>query len=87
MEKIINYFKKLYKQLTVSYYYSENGCPIKCWNCKSIIIDEITKESINYVTCECSLVCHNCQTELGYYAYGFYDPNYRKNYIEGYNNV
>jgi hypothetical protein len=55
-------------------YVADDGEPIKCYKCGSKNIKTIPKEYINYIVCEESAVCKNCGTQVGYWAYGYWQP-------------
>jgi hypothetical protein len=91
METIKRFFKKYweyiicrpYRYIMVDKYFFLDDSPKKCTNCGCTVIDEIITNEINYITCECKLCCHNCKKELGYFAYGNYDPYYKEIYLKG----
>lgn len=70
---------RFYWRLMVDRYYYEDGCPKQCYLCKSYSITQINKEHINGIVAEHADVCGDCRQELGYWAYGCYNPNYRDN--------
>lgn len=67
--------------------YAENGAPIKCIKCGH---DKFIEEVEDYIdvgigfgigpTSEMSLWCALCDTKVGYWSYGYYDPAF----IQGY---
>jgi hypothetical protein len=56
------------------YVNKDNGAPIKCYHCDSknlgegkVYYGEISME-------ECETVCNDCNTSLGWWTYGIWDP-------------
>lgn len=64
-------------------YYKEDGQPIKCFSCGSTNIEEKIVSSINYTACEVRYDCGDCGEDVGYWAYGYFDPQYAKYFAEG----
>jgi hypothetical protein len=65
----------------LSDYYGEDDGPIKCYHCDSTDIDHITRDITANVISEYSCVCQNCQQVIGYWAFGYYDPSFKKQYL------
>jgi len=61
-------------------YYTEEGEPIRCVFCESIRIDYRTKEIVANVVAELQYFCCDCNEEVGYWAYGYFDPKYKQDY-------
>jgi len=59
-------------------YYRKDHSPKYCCYCGSKDISYITKETIANVEAEFSCVCVECDKEIGYWAYGYYNPIYSK---------
>ena len=55
-------------------FYEEDGKPVKCPNCISSSLSFITKETIDGTISQCEIKCALCNKELGYWAYGYYNP-------------
>jgi uncharacterized protein (DUF983 family) len=50
--------------------YRKDGSPAKCPKCGSADLSEQVKDA------EVLVVCVACGTEVGFYAYGAWDPNF-----------
>ena len=61
---------------TLHEYFNEDYSPKKCPNCKSTEFVETVKEQIEGIVCEYYITCKDCGTDLGYWAYGGFDPNF-----------
>lgn len=63
-------------------HYDEDGQPLSCWKCGSESFKEITKDFIDYGVSgggpptEIEYRCRKCDTQVGYWAYGYFDPSY-----------
>ena len=68
---------------TFKHYFTEECEPKRCTNCEGTSIVSIVKDTINYVSCEKEAVCSDCGTVVGYWSYGFWDPDYAKDFVEG----
>lgn len=66
---------------TLNEYFNDDGSPKKCSNCKSTEFVETAKEYIEGVVCEYNVTCKNCNTDLGYWAYGGFSPEYARDYL------
>ena len=67
---------------TLTKYFKENGEPIACTSCD---YDVIVTDTITYdggYPSEVKFNCKSCGLELGYYAYGSFDPAYRIKFEE-----
>ena len=62
-----------------SEYYNKDNCPIKCFKCESTDIENIIMSRDEAYVYEALLNCKSCEQELGYFAYGYYDPKYMEN--------
>ena len=49
-----------------------DGCPKICEYCGSENLDEIIRDTINYMVCEKDIVCKGCGKLVGQWAYGSY---------------
>lgn len=75
MKSIITFWKRLF----INRYYTEEGMPIKCEYCDDTVIYEETMAIDGGYVSEFSCICTGCKEEIGYWAYGYYNPNYREN--------
>ncbi len=53
--------------------YAKDGAPICCFKCGSTKLRDVVKDRIDYTVCEFEIRCEACNTEVGYWAYGYYD--------------
>jgi hypothetical protein len=84
--------RKIYWQIwayfTRPMYYHSDHRPIKCQYCGGTKIDTIIKDDLNGITTEYSVICGDCYNEIGYWAYGYYDPSFSENlFYHKYNEV
>lgn len=61
--------------------YSEDGAPVKCWNCGSREQREVVRSMVDMFqgqgpVCEYEVFCVTCGEGIGYWAYGAFDPGY-----------
>lgn len=62
-------------------YYTETGHPLKCACCEGVHIKETVVNSIDVgvggggIPCEISYRCSDCDSEVGYWAYGSFSPS------------
>ena len=54
-------------------YITHKGDIIKCPECGSTALTEITTDTINNITCEADIYCVECDNYVGYWAYGNYN--------------
>ena len=59
-------------------YYTDDGCPIKCFTCDAINIKSRTVDIIANCVCETAYYCDDCGEDLGYWAYGSFNPYYKE---------
>ncbi len=63
-------------------YYKDSGEPIKCLHCES----ENIKNKVRSVDCgyisESEVNCGDCNKIIGYWGYGFYDPEFMMDAIK-----
>lgn len=57
-------------------YYKDDGTPLRCRHCLSDNLISVTKCEINGTICEFAVDCNHCGKNVGYWAYGYYDPSY-----------
>lgn len=61
-------------------FFYEDGTPRRCPHCISPDLKEIVRDSIDVgvggggIPCEIETRCNKCNSMLGYWAYGSYDP-------------
>jgi DNA-directed RNA polymerase subunit RPC12/RpoP len=60
------------------FYYTREGEPVKCKYCGSKKLNHVTKAIVAEVAAEIVINCRTCDEEVGYWAYGYYDPGYRE---------
>ena len=68
--------------MKVDDYYDKDSMPIKCWKCCCDELNEVGKDYINGIQSEVSFVCVKCETEVGYWAYGYFNPDYKMDLIK-----
>lgn len=56
--------------------YRKDGSPAKCRKCGSADLSEQVKAIDGGQASEVLVVCIACGTEVGFYAYGAWDPNF-----------
>ncbi len=57
-------------------YYDETGRPVRCVHCGCGEILRTTKDRIEGTVCEEEYWCRGCGKVVGYWAYGYFDPEY-----------
>ena len=55
-------------------YYSPDFDPVMCPFCNCIDIVEEVRDQIDSTVTERSYSCHDCEEDLGYWAYGSFSP-------------
>jgi hypothetical protein len=68
--------------MNVDNYYSKNNRPIKCQYCECEELTETVEDQSGGQVFEKSITCSECNSMLGYWAYGAYDPFFRKTLTE-----
>ena len=63
--------------------YDERGAPIKCFNCGGTRQNQIVRGVIDVIqgqgpVCEYEILCGDCRVPIGYWAYGSFDPSYKR---------
>lgn len=69
-------------QNPVGVYFNDDCSPKCCTNCAATEFSQTIKEQVEGSVCEYSIMCDKCGTELGYWAYGNFNPDYVKRYVE-----
>jgi len=78
IREMIQFLKRLFWPLIRGRYYQKDGSPKRCPYCGSKALWEEATEVLNIVTVlEARYVCGHCEREVGYWAYGAFDPKYR----------
>lgn len=81
--KILYFFHKVkYKRKTITDYYNEDGMPIKCKFCDSTELEDEVEERLDYTASRYAVVCTQCHAEVGYWAYGYFNPMYMEDMEE-----
>ena len=63
-------------------YYNDDGSPRSCWKCGSESFKEVVKDFIDYgisgggPATEIEYRCEQCNVDVAYWAYGYFDPRY-----------
>jgi len=65
-----------YPTLDLEFHGPEDGRPIKCSGCGSENIKSTVKDRMEYIVCEKQYYCADCDKIVGYWAYGWFDPEY-----------
>ena len=59
-------------------FYDVDGNPKRCTKCGCREFSVLVKESINGTAAEQDYVCKDCGATVGFWAYGYFDPKYRR---------
>jgi hypothetical protein len=70
--------RKFFGRMFINRYYDEDGAPKRCPHCGCTVIYEETKEIIQGHVAEFRCECCACDEEIGYWAYGSYNPMYKE---------
>lgn len=58
-------------------HYNGDSSPHTCRYCKWKDFTEVVKDTIDqHIVCEKLIICSRCKQDVGYWAYGNYDPCY-----------
>jgi hypothetical protein len=60
----------------ISPYYTEEFEPVQCEYCLSKNITSRVVDEIAGSVCEEEFICGDCHSVIGYWAYGFFDPEF-----------
>lgn len=60
-------------------HYTWSNAPMSCYRCGSTSFRNTTKSIDGGVVSQYVLHCKDCDTEVGYWAYGAWDPGYANN--------
>ena len=66
--------------MSVSDYYEDDCKPKKCTKCDSTDLKSTVDDIVNGHICEETVICRTCGKELGFWAYGNWNPKYREEY-------
>lgn len=67
------------------YFNIQTGEPLKCSECGSnFLLDRIVSTD-GGIPSEVHTICGECETDVGYFAYGSYDPAYMMDFAEEFN--
>jgi len=64
----------------INRFYDSEGCPICCPFCCSKKIDDSIQSIDGGVISEIQYNCSRCKDIIGYWAYGYYDPYFKKQF-------
>jgi len=60
-------------------FYTKDGCPIRCSKCGcTVFTSKVTETAGHDTPCEEYTLCKNCGATCAFWAYGYFDPKYRK---------
>lgn len=72
------------KECQINEYYLDDGFPIKCWHCQSNDIRSDIKDILTHIISEQEYICNSCGSDLAYWAYGYFDPGYKKDFLDSF---
>jgi len=63
-------------------YFEKDGGPKQCTKCGCCILEVIAQVYMSHTMCESTVICSDCGTSLGYWAYGYWDSDFERAYME-----
>lgn len=57
-------------------YFADDGHPRRCLFCDCTDVREKTTAMVGWTAAEIEARCHHCKAQVGYWAYGYWDPSY-----------
>lgn len=80
----VRHLKYIFRWALRGRYYNRQGQPVRCPICEGTDIFEASRDDIDGLVSEFACICGSCECEIGYWAYGHYDPSYRKSIFSWY---
>ena len=77
----MKFTKRLHLWALFNCYYAEDGEPIRCFDCGSVDLAEKVTDHLDWLPCEKFTYCRDCRTKLNHWAYGYWGPTPRPQFL------
>lgn len=79
--------KKIIRKWLCRFYFNSDGEPKRCIHCNNDKFTSKVTSSFDVgvgtgITCEEEILCKKCDSVVGYWAYGGYDPRFMIDYLK-----